>query len=46
MWSAARSLSRSIDKQLFYNGAGILVMRNHSRAVKYVFKPGHGRQHR
>ncbi|WP_036959390.1 hypothetical protein [Promicromonospora kroppenstedtii] len=42
VWSAARSLSRSIDKQLFYNGAGILVMRNHSRAVKYVFKPGTG----
>lgn len=40
VWPAAKALARSINKQLFYDGAGVLVMRNHSTAVKYTFKPG------
>lgn len=42
VWPAARSLARSINKELFYNGDGILVARNTSKSVKYTFSPGNG----
>lgn len=41
-WATALSLARSIDKQIYYNGAGVLVMRNYPGAVAYTFRPGAG----
>jgi hypothetical protein len=41
-WSTAVKLARSIDKQMFYNGDGVLVMRNAPDAASWVFRPGDG----
>src|SRR5690606_33134196 len=41
-WTTTVKLAKSISKQLFYNGDGVLVMRNLPDAVSWVFRPGDG----
>lgn len=39
-WSVATRLARSINMQLFYNGAGVCTMRREPSQVQYTFSDG------
>jgi hypothetical protein len=42
IWTNAKRLARSINRQLFYNGAGVLVLREWPSAVAFTFTQGDG----
>lgn len=42
IWATARSLARGLNRQLFYNGAGRLVLRSLPGSVVYTFTTGTG----
>lgn len=42
IWAVAKSLARSLNRQLFYNGAGVLVLRSAPNSVVYTFTTGTG----
>jgi hypothetical protein len=42
IWATAKSLARGLNRQLFYNGAGTLVLRSLPGSVVYTFRTGDG----
>jgi hypothetical protein len=42
IWKTSLSLARSLDRQLFYDGSGRLVLRSLPNAVSYEFSTGNG----
>lgn len=42
IWATAKSLASSIDRQLFYNGAGIATLRTYPSTAVYTFREGQG----
>lgn len=42
IWASAKHFARSVNRQLFYNGAGQLVLREWPRSVAYEFSTGEG----
>lgn len=42
IWETALGLAKGIDRQLFYNGAGVATLRAWPDAVSYTFAPGDG----
>lgn len=42
IWASALSLARSAHRQLFYNGAGVLVLRSYPSSPVYTFRDGTG----
>lgn len=42
IWATAVGLARSLNRQLFYNGEGVLVLRSYPGSVVYEFTTGTG----
>jgi hypothetical protein len=42
IWATAKSFARSINRQLYYDGAGVAVLRPLPSSPVYTFRPGNG----